>query len=208
VTAAGRLQSILQSLGQPALSPEQATAFETYLALLLRWNARVNLTAIRDEDSILLRHFVESITCARLLPSGVTTVLDYGSGGGFPGVPCAICLPQVRVTLAESQNKKSAFLQEVVRTLGLEAAVHAGRVATLPATALFDVVTLRAVDKMQEACADAVTRVRTGGWLAILSTTSSLGSLVEDLRGIAWRPPQSLLGTEQEVLLLGRRLAA
>jgi 16S rRNA (guanine527-N7)-methyltransferase len=183
-------------------------AFETYLALLLRWNARVNLTSIRDEEGILRRHFVESITCARLLPSGIETLLDYGSGGGFPGIPCAILLPHVQVTLAESQNKKAAFLREAVRNLGLEARVHGGRVSTMDASLVFDAVTLRAVDKMQQACAEAAGRVKRGGWLAILATWDSLGALVQDLQGIAWRPSESLPGTDQEVLLLGRRLQA
>ena len=94
--------------------------FEEYLALILRWNSRMNLTAIRDEEEILARHFVESIACAQHFPEGIGTLLDFGSGAGFPGIPIALCRPEIAVTLAESQSKKAAFLQETVRILGLQ----------------------------------------------------------------------------------------
>ena len=79
------------------------------------------LTAIRDEEGILTRHFVESIVCARALPAGIATLLDVGSGAGFPGIPIALCRSEIAVTLAESQGKKAAFLQEAVRVLGVAA---------------------------------------------------------------------------------------
>ncbi|HEY0786132.1 MAG TPA: 16S rRNA (guanine(527)-N(7))-methyltransferase RsmG [Acidobacteriaceae bacterium] len=206
MTAAARLQAILASLGQPPLPGAQALAFETYLELLLRWNARVNLSAIHDQEGILRRHFVESICCARLLPAGLTTLLDYGSGAGFPGIPCAICRPELAVTLAESQSRKAAFLQEAARTLPLQCTVYPGRVQAMEPSLLFDVVTLRAVDRMQEACASALTRVKPSGWLAIMATQQSLAGLVEGLQPVAWRSPTPLPGTEQQVLLLGRKL--
>ena len=90
--------------------------------------------------AFLSRHFVESIACARALPEGISTLLDFGSGGGFPGIPIALCRPEIAVTLAESQGKKAAFLQEAVRVLGSQAKVHAGRAELL--TTQFDCVTL------------------------------------------------------------------
>src|SRR3954453_5651404 len=114
-TAAGRLNELLVSAGLPALTPSLAQQFQTYLELLLRWNARLNLTAIRDQEGILSRHFVESIACTQAIPPGVATLLDFGSGAGFPGIPIALCRPEIAVTLAESQGKKTAFLQEVLR---------------------------------------------------------------------------------------------
>jgi len=89
--------------------------------------------------------------CARSLPAGNRSLLDFGSGGGFPGIPIAICRAEIAVTLAESQGKKAAFLQEVVRVLGLSAKVHPQRAELLGG--LFDCVTLRAVDRMDEAVA-------------------------------------------------------
>ena len=92
----------------------------SYLELLLKWNAKLNLTSIRTSDEILKRHFVESIFCAHQLPEGVKTLLDFGSGGGFPGVPIAICRPDIAVTLSESQGKKAAFLKRSGPDFGIE----------------------------------------------------------------------------------------
>ena len=93
-----------------------------YLDLLVRWNTRLNLTAIREPEEIVERHFGESLFTARHLPSG-ETLLDFGSGAGFPGLPIQLALPWLRVTLAESQKKKSSFLREAVRVLGFSTEV-------------------------------------------------------------------------------------
>src|ERR1700739_2299273 len=123
----GNLTSLLSATSLGPLSPEIAAKFDEYLALILRWNARMNLTAIREPNEILRRHFVESIACAQELPTVILTLLDFGSGGGFPGLPIALCRPEISVTLAESQGKKAAFLNEAVRTLNLNTKVFAGR---------------------------------------------------------------------------------
>ncbi len=120
----------------------------TYLDLLLKWNARTNLTAIRDPETIVTRHFGESLFLATHLPQQTQTVLDLGSGAGFPGLPLHLLRPDLNVTLAESQGKKSAFLREVIRSLDLTTLVHAGRAEDLVGKQHFDLVTLRAVDNM------------------------------------------------------------
>lgn len=128
-----------------------------YLELLLKWNARTNLTAIRDPGEIVRRHFGESLFAARHLGE-CQTLLDFGSGAGFPGLPIQLMHPDVRVTLAESQNKKASFLREAIRTLGLKTEVWAARVETMPPETRFDVVTLRAVDNMEVAITAAAPR--------------------------------------------------
>src|ERR1035438_9097856 len=163
-----RLAALLTEAGIAALDAEQADRFEAYLSLFVRWNERVNLTSIRDEEGILSRHLIESIACARALPAGISTLLDFGSGGGFPGIPIAICRPEIAVTLAESQGKKAAFLQEAIRVLGISAKVHAQRAELLGTR--FDCVTLRAVDRMPEAVEAAARLVAAGGWLALMTT--------------------------------------
>lgn len=199
-----RLQELLAAAGLPALSADQQIHFENYLALLLRWNARVNLTAIRDEEGILSRHFVESIACACALPAGIATLLDFGSGAGFPGIPIAICRSEIAVTLAESQGKKAAFLSEAVRVLGVSAKVHSGRAEAL--RAVFDCVTLRAVDKMGLAVEAAEQLVRPGGWLAPLTTRAESEKLQAVAgAGFVWLEPVALPGSDDRVLLLGRR---
>jgi 16S rRNA (guanine527-N7)-methyltransferase len=142
-----------------------------YLDLLVRWNARTNLTAIRDPEEIVRRHFGESLFAgvhlAPLLPP-TATLLDFGSGAGFPGLPIQLLLPELQVTLAESQGKKASFLREAVRTLGLKTEVWGKRVEEMPPDRGFNIVILRAVDNMDAAKNIAATRVLRWGSLAFL----------------------------------------
>jgi 16S rRNA (guanine527-N7)-methyltransferase len=157
-----------------------------YLDLLVRWNARTNLTAIREPEEMVRRHFGESLFAARHLASRLSpeaTLLDFGSGAGFPGLPIQLALPNLCVTLAESQGKKASFLREAVRTLGLKTEVWSARVESIPTERQFEAVTLRAVDHMQDALTAARPRVATGGWLVTLTATPS--SLIENIEQIA-----------------------
>jgi 16S rRNA (guanine527-N7)-methyltransferase len=204
IPAGTRLNALLAEAGLTPLGSVLAGRFEEYLSLILRWNARVNLTATRDEDGILSRHFVESIACARALPAGIATLLDVGSGAGFPGIPIALCRPEISVTLAESQGKKAAFLREAIRVLALAAKVHSGRAESL--TAKFDCVTLRAVDRMELAVQAASLLVSPGGWLALMTTRGEL----EGLKAAAgaefyWPTTVQLPRSQARVLALGER---
>lgn len=165
-----RLNALVAAAGLTPLDDETARRFEDYLSLFIRWNEHLNLSAIRDEEGILSRHIIESIDVANVLPQGIATLLDFGSGAGLPGIPIALCRPEIAVTLAESQGKKAAFLQEVVRVLRLQAKVYAGRAEALGG--VFDCVVLRAVDKMPKAVAAAVPLVAPAGWLALMTTTN------------------------------------
>ncbi|HEX4007943.1 MAG TPA: 16S rRNA (guanine(527)-N(7))-methyltransferase RsmG [Acidobacteriaceae bacterium] len=197
--------------GLPAsfgLNADQAADFDRYLTLLVRWNARINLTAVRTPEEIVSRHFVECLFAARQIPANVKTLLDFGSGAGFPGIPVAIVRPEIAVTLAESQGKKAAFLREVVRTLGLKAEVWSGRVEALPAERVFDRVMLRAVDKMAEACGSAILRLSPEGRLMVFATRKTepaLDTLAEP-NGLQWEPALPLPGSQQGILKLGHRL--
>lgn len=103
-----------------SLTPQQEEQFEVYLALLQTWNERMSLTAIRERDEIVVRHFLDSLTCA--LATGNLngrSLVDVGSGAGFPGLPLKILFPELRLTLVESVKKKSRFLAAVVEALDL-----------------------------------------------------------------------------------------
>jgi 16S rRNA (guanine527-N7)-methyltransferase len=200
--AATRLNALLEASNHPPLTPEQSEQFAEYLTLLQKWNAKTNLTAIRDEEGILSRHFLESILCARALPTGIQTLLDFGSGAGFPGIPIALMRSEIAVTLAESQNKKAAFLREAVRTLNLSTKVHSARAEDL--RQIFDCVTLRAVDNMPAAIPVAITLIAQKGWLAILTTraeSSVIHQIVDPIREFHWQPEIQLQPGTERILL-------
>ncbi len=98
---------------------EQILQIQQYIEILLAWNDKINLTAIRDPLEILYRHFCESMFAGISVPLEHGRLADVGSGGGFPGLPLKILRPGLRVFLVESNLKKATFLAEVVRKLGL-----------------------------------------------------------------------------------------
>lgn len=159
VLSEAQIEEALQPFLSP-VSPELVQQLSVYLDLLVRWNERTNLTAVRSPEEMVRRHFGESLFAGQYLGEPLPeTLLDLGSGAGFPGMPIALQHPSVKVTLAESQNKKATFLREVVRTLGLQnVEVWGGRAEALPATRTFHTVTLRAVDNMAAALEAAVPR--------------------------------------------------
>ncbi len=99
---------------------DQVLQIQQYIEILLVWNEKVNLTAIRDPLEILYRHFCESMYASVAVPVENGRLADVGSGGGFPGLPLKIIRPNLRVFLVESNLKKATFLAEVVRELGLK----------------------------------------------------------------------------------------
>jgi 16S rRNA (guanine527-N7)-methyltransferase len=98
---------------------KQVQQIQQYIAILLKWNDKINLTAIRDPREILYRHFCESMYAAVAVPVENGRLADVGSGGGFPGIPLKILRPQLQVFLIESNIKKATFLAEVTRDLEL-----------------------------------------------------------------------------------------
>ena len=205
---ASRLNQLLTQSNHPPLAPAQSEQFAAYLALLQKWSAKTNLTAIRDEEGILARHFLESILCASHLPAGIKTLLDFGSGAGFPGIPIAILHPEISVTLAESQNKKAAFLREAVRVLNLSTKVHSARAEQLQQK--FDCVALRAVDNMPAAISAAISLIAPKRWLAILTTRSEAASIEQIASATAkldWQPQIPLQAGTEHILLLAQMSA-
>lgn len=99
-------------------TPAQVAAIQRYMAILLAWNEKINLTAIRDPLEVLYRHFCESMYAAAAVPLQTGRLADVGSGGGFPGLALKIACSELQVVLIESNVKKATFLAEVVRELG------------------------------------------------------------------------------------------
>ncbi len=201
-------------LGGAALSPEQIAAVCAYLDLLQRWNSRINLTAVREPEQILTRHFGESFFAARhLFPADRETAVDspsladVGSGAGFPGLPIKILCPAISLTLIESSHKKSTFLREVIRALLLD---HVNvlniRAEDLP-SASYDVVTLRAVERFEAVLPTAAGLVAPGGQLALLIGSSQLDRARSTLPGWTWNEPLPIPHSDSRILAVGRKSA-
>lgn len=101
------------------LSMEQLEKFYKYMELLIEWNEKMNLTAITEPSEIILKHFIDSLTILKYIKEG-QSIVDVGTGAGFPGIPLAIMNNNIKITLVDSLNKRLTFLQEVIKQLGLK----------------------------------------------------------------------------------------
>ncbi|BAF61096.1 MAG: 16S rRNA (guanine(527)-N(7))-methyltransferase RsmG [Pelotomaculum sp.] len=105
------------------ITEKQVRQFEEYYSLIIERNKSLNLTAITGEREVAVKHFLDSLTCLKAVPlEDGTSLMDVGTGAGFPGIPLKICRPSVRVKLVESAEKKAVFLREAIGRLGLEMA--------------------------------------------------------------------------------------
>jgi 16S rRNA (guanine527-N7)-methyltransferase len=199
---AGQIEKAFTEAGIVSLPVGAYDKFRIYLELLLRWNQHLSLTAVRDPDQIIQRHFVECAFVAGQLPQDIADLLDYGSGAGLPGIPIAICRSEISVTLAEAHGKKASFLREALRVLNLEAEVYDGRVETMPERR-FDAVAMRAVEKMDLAIPLALQRVER--YLVLLTTERSDLARGTPTMGLEWLEPIPIPNTTQMVLEIGRK---
>ena len=198
-----------EQLAAPAaLDAQKIRQIAAYLDLLLRWNARVNLTAVREPEEIIRRHFGESLFAAKHLyssePCAKETLIDFGSGAGFPGIPTKIYVPELHVILIESQNKKATFLREVIRSLGLkEIQVHLGRAEQSALSAR--TVIMRAVEKFEQSLPVAASLVEDRGRLAVLIGAGQVEKTKSLVPSVQWGEAVRIPGSEQEVLLVGKK---
>jgi 16S rRNA (guanine527-N7)-methyltransferase len=129
-----------------------ARQFGLHARELIKWNQKINLTAITDPGEIALKHFLDSVAPARWIPPS-SSLLDIGSGGGFPGIPLKVLIPSIAVTLIDGSRKKISFLKHSIRTLGLKnidaRQVRAEEMAEdADAASRFDVIISRALSSL------------------------------------------------------------
>lgn len=188
------------------LDESRLRAISTYIDLLLKWNARVNLTAIREPNEMVQRHFGESLFAAKYLlqQKRPQTAIDLGSGAGFPGAPFAILAPDVQVTLIESQQKKATFLKELVRVLEPKnVKVFGDRAESYRETA--ELVMLRAVEKFEKALQMAISLTSAGGRVGLMIGSAQVGPARELAAEINWGDPVQIPCGNSRVLLVGTR---
>lgn len=206
------MQTLSATRIQRALAPyhftpdaTQCEQISTYTSLLLKWNQKVNLTTIVQPEEILARHFGESFFATPQL-QGAHSLLDVGSGAGFPGLALKIARPEIEVTLLEPVLKKVAFLKEASRALNLPAKVQAIRVEDMPPqAALFDAITTRAV-KLQSQTLRACERLLAKDGCLLCWTSVEEARRLQASEELVWRElpiPRS----ENRVLLIGSKAA-
>lgn len=206
-----RISELLQPFLASSLPSEQLDHISTYIDLLLHWNARINLTSIRQPEEIVTRHFGESLFAAgHLLPQQPDShpanarLLDIGSGAGFPGLPLKIWAPDLHVTLIESNQKKATFLREVIRSLTLtNVNVFSGRAEDFPTPA--DLVTLRAVERFEKILPTTARLVTANGRLALLIGKDQMQRARELAPQLRWSEPLSVPLSSNRVLFIGER---
>ena len=187
-------------------TPEQIIAIQRYMTMLLTWNEKVNLTAIRDPVEVLYRHFCESMYAAVAVPSLGGRLADVGSGGGFPGLALKIACPELHLFLIESNVKKATFLAEVVRELELtDTRVLVSRYEELgEEIAPIDVVCSRALGEFDKFLGWARSeRVATSQ--AILWVGGRDIEQIRQIKGWGWREPIPVPHSLQRFLLIGDR---
>ena len=175
----------LADLGFP-LTDRQKEQFERYFELLVEWNEKINLTAITDKDEVYLKHFYDSIApiLQGLIENQPIRLLDIGAGAGFPSLPMKILFPELDVTIIDSLNKRINFLHLLAEELGLSGVhFYHGRAEDFAQDkafrAQFDIVTARAVARMQVLSELTIPYLKVGGRLLALKASNAPEELEE-----------------------------
>lgn len=161
------------------LTEDQINEFEKYQELLLEWNEKINLTAITEENDIIIKHFVDSLTISKYFKDN-DKIIDVGTGAGFPGIPLKIANKSLRVTLLDSLNKRILYLNDIIEKLKLSdiETIH-GRAEELSRNPKYreqyDVVTARAVANLKTLSEYCIPFVKINGYFVCMK-----GSNIEE----------------------------
>ena len=173
------------------LSDEQLSQFYNYYQMLIEWNKKINLTAITDFDEVIKKHFLDSLTIGRHIDQkGNLSILDIGTGAGFPGIPIKIAFPNTNITLMDSLNKRVNFLNEVIGALKLEKieAIH-GRAEDFAKKGMlresFDLCVSRAVANLSSLSEFCLPYVKVGGKFISYKSEKALEELESSKNAIS-----------------------
>ena len=188
---------------------EQVVCIQQYIEILLHWNEKLNLTAIRDPLEILVRHFCESMFGATAVPINSGRLADIGSGAGFPGIPMKILRPEIQLFLVESNIKKGTFLAEVIRETGLkDSRVLISRYEELgEELAPLDVVCSRALGDFEPFLAWAASDKVSAGKVVLWIGGRDLDE-VKQSELWEWQEPIAVPQSLRRYLLVGRKRQA
>lgn len=179
------------------LTVQQINQFIRYFELLVEWNKKINLTAIIEPKEVLMKHFVDSVLSHKVLEyNKIESLIDIGTGAGFPGIPLKIVFPHLKVTLVDALNKRVNYLELVIEALELEeiVALH-GRAEDLARTDLregFDLCVSRAVSQLNVLCEYCLPFIKEGGYFVSYKGAKTMEELEASHNAI------ELLGGEVE----------
>lgn len=187
------MKQLTEALTDMGLSYDEETIrkFRKYMELILEWNEKVNLTAITDEEEFVKKHYVDSVAiCAFPQMKEAKSVIDVGTGAGFPGIPLAILHPDKKFLLMDSLNKRIKIIEEIAQEIGLQnVAFRHGRAEELAQSReyreQFDLCVSRAVANLAVLSEYCLPFVRVGGWFAPYKTGAIETELNESRRAIA-----------------------
>ena len=203
-------ETIRRALGefQLTVDDKQVLQIQQYMKILLAWNEKINLTAIRDPREVLYRHFCESMYAASVVPMEKGRLADVGSGGGFPGLPLKIIRPELQIILIESNLKKATFLAEVIRELELtDTQVLVRRYEELgEEVAPLDFVCARALGEfasfLEWALSDQLATKQVILWIGMRDLPE-----IQKIHSWDWREPIQVPQSLRRLLLVGARKA-
>ena len=195
------LEEGLAQLGISA-GPETTGKFMAYLEELKKWGRAYNLTAIREDREIIIKHFLDSALYLKAVEGRGASIADAGSGAGFPGVVLKLLLPSARITLIEPSWKKAAFLRHIIRRLGLEGiAVFEGKAEEMRPAAPFDIAVTRALWKARDFIGKTSGIVRAGGFF-IMSKGPASASELEGIEHEALRLKLPFTDAERSIIII------
>ncbi len=165
------------------LSDHQLNQLDKYYNILVEYNKNINLTTITDYNQVLLKHFYDSLTITKAIELTNQKVCDIGTGAGFPGIVLKIAYPNLKITLVESLTKRCAFLNEVIKKLGLEDIKVVNQRAeefSQNNIEYFDIITSRAVAKLNILLELSIKSLKIGGYYIALKA-----NVDEEIKGIS-----------------------
>jgi 16S rRNA (guanine527-N7)-methyltransferase len=160
---------LLQTL-DISINSKQLQQFDIYYKLLIEWNNKINLTAITEKDEVYLKHFYDSLCLIKANDMDKQTILDVGSGAGFPSIPLKIIFPKLKITIIDSLNKRIMFLKQLTKALDIEAELLHGRAEELNRHNHYDIVTARAVAPLNILTELCLPYVKEGGYFLPLKS--------------------------------------
>lgn len=180
-----------------SLSDQEINSFDHYNKMLAKWNEKINLTAIVEEREVVIKHFIDSVSVLRFFPDDASSLIDVGTGAGFPGIPIKIVRNDINVTLLDSLEKRVRFLNSVIDETGLKGitAIH-GRAEDFGQNQdhreSYDVGIARAVSSLPILCEYIMPFVRVGGYFIAMKGNNVKDEISQAQRAV------SVLGGEIE----------